>query len=287
MLTFWEEEADRQWKEHRPTQVQYLKKKDVYRPALELAKDRFLTMADDLIRDGMDAIQAHSEAKAVHLLLPTLEEMPVLHPDLAPFGQPEAAAELETEADHQWNEARPTHVRFLKRNGVYEQALQRAAGCVVKMADNLRRHGMYSIQAYSEIKTRYLFLPTLDDEPVLGPDLAPFGQPDEDETAVLEAAMLEGTNSDSENRLDPEIMQDGFHLAAFHFEAGVRSFADFSAAMIGELGEAARPFLRMWYESIRHYPGFDNTGMTPASEIDACEQPKDAKEHTAEPEGLI
>jgi N12 class adenine-specific DNA methylase len=68
--------------------------------------------------------------------------------------------------------------------------------------------------------------------------------------------------------LDPEMLQAGMTLAGYHIEAGARAFGDYAKAMIDDLGESARPFLRSWYEGVRHYPGVDNTGMSSAQEIE-------------------
>lgn len=63
--------------------------------------------------------------------------------------------------------------------------------------------------------------------------------------------------------IDPEMMLDGLELAGYHVEAGARKFADFAAAMLGDLGERAAPFLKMWYNAVRDYPGFEAEGMSP------------------------
>ncbi|MFO0404965.1 MAG: hypothetical protein ACK50Q_01160, partial [Labrys sp. (in: a-proteobacteria)] len=70
--------------------------------------------------------------------------------------------------------------------------------------------------------------------------------------------------------IDPEVLQAGITLAGYHIEAGARKFADYAKAMIGDLGEQVRPFLRSWYEGVRFYPGFDATGMTPANVLDGA-----------------
>jgi hypothetical protein len=69
--------------------------------------------------------------------------------------------------------------------------------------------------------------------------------------------------------LDPEMMHAGLMLAGFHIEAGARKFADFAKAMVEDIGENIRPYLRGFYENVRHYPGFDNHGMTPGHELDS------------------
>ena len=53
------------------------------------------------------------------------------------------------------------------------------------------------------------------------------------------------------------ILATGVLAACFQIEAGTRDFGEFADAMVGDLGEAARPHLRMFYEAIRHYPGVD------------------------------
>jgi N12 class adenine-specific DNA methylase len=57
--------------------------------------------------------------------------------------------------------------------------------------------------------------------------------------------------------LDPGMYQDGLTLAGFHIEAGAREFAAFSKAMIKDLGEAARPYLRKWFNAVKDNQGFD------------------------------
>lgn len=63
-----------------------------------------------------------------------------------------------------------------------------------------------------------------------------------------------------------QLLATGLVAACLHIEAGGRSFADFAEAMAADLGEAVRPYLRMFYEAIRHYPGIDLTAMKPAAE---------------------
>ena len=69
--------------------------------------------------------------------------------------------------------------------------------------------------------------------------------------------------------IDPELLQDGMVLAGAHIEAGARSFAAYSKAMIEDLGDAIKPYLRSLYESVRHYPGLNTDGMTGSADIDA------------------
>ena len=67
--------------------------------------------------------------------------------------------------------------------------------------------------------------------------------------------------------LDPEMMQALITRAGYHIEAGARAFVDYARAMIEEIGEAVIPYLKWTYNSVRDYPGFDATGMTPQADI--------------------
>jgi hypothetical protein len=87
--------------------------------------------------------------------------------------------------------------------------------------------------------------------------------------------------------LDPEMMHAGMMLAGFHIEAGARKFSDFAKAMVGDIGENIRPYLRSFYESVRHYPGFDNAGMTAGHEIDTAEHAEPVAAASSEPKSLV
>ena len=117
----------------------------------------------------------------------------------------------------------------------------------------------------------------------------------EDAAAKARETLRKKLTTELAAGVDPEILQAGITLAGYHIEAGARSFADYSKAMIADLGEVARPYLRSWYEGVRHYPGFDAEGMTPAAEIEGQEAAEtgtqeeltatdDTQEAEAEPE---
>ena len=57
--------------------------------------DRASAEMDRLVLAGVNPVVAAQEAKRL-MLLPTLEEQPILEPDQAPFGQPDETAESET-----------------------------------------------------------------------------------------------------------------------------------------------------------------------------------------------
>src|SRR5690606_19299844 len=71
--------------------------------------------------------------------------------------------------------------------------------------------------------------------------------------------------------LDPELVQAGITLAGYHIERGARTFTAYAQAMVADLGDAVRPYLRGWYEAVRYYPGMEEAAreMSSASDIEA------------------
>lgn len=67
---------------------------------------------------------------------------------------------------------------------------------------------------------------------------------------------------------DPEMLSLGIQIAGYHIESGARKFTDFAKSVLDDMGENARPYLRSWYEGVRHFPDVDTSEMTPAAEID-------------------
>ena len=92
-----------------------------------------------------------------------------------------------------------------------------------------------------------------------------------DPSARLAASKMRskyGNQSQSSSSFDADFVQAGIELAGYYIESGSRSFSSYSQKMIEDLGESAKPYLKAWYLAIRYWPGFDNTGMQTASEIE-------------------
>lgn len=51
--------------------------------------------------------------------------------------------------------------------------------------------------------------------------------------------------------IDPSLLKDMMELAMFHLEAGSRKFADFANAMVADLGERVKPYLRPIYNQAK------------------------------------
>jgi len=67
--------------------------------------------------------------------------------------------------------------------------------------------------------------------------------------------------------LDPELMQAGMTLAAYHIERGTRSFVAYAKAMLADIGESIRPYLKAFYNAARNWPGVDTAGMDSADAV--------------------
>lgn len=71
--------------------------------------------------------------------------------------------------------------------------------------------------------------------------------------------------------IDPEIIAIGAEMAVYHIERGAIKFADYASAMIKDMGDMIRPYLKAFYSSARYMPQAIESGlpdkMTPDSEV--------------------
>lgn len=72
---------------------------------------------------------------------------------------------------------------------------------------------------------------------------------------------------------DPEVFFIGAQMAAYHVEAGARKFIDFAQRMIGDLGDAIRPYLKAIYNGARDLPGMEafKKEMDSAADVDGID----------------
>lgn len=70
--------------------------------------------------------------------------------------------------------------------------------------------------------------------------------------------------------IDPEVFQAGITLAGYHIERGARTFAAYAKAMIEDMGEAVRPYLKSWYAALYYDPRTADMQpeMTPPAKLD-------------------
>ncbi len=61
--------------------------------------------------------------------------------------------------------------------------------------------------------------------------------------------------------VDPEILAIGTEMAVYHIEKGARKFVDYAQAMISDLGDAIRPYLKSFYNAVRDMPEAEAAGL--------------------------
>jgi hypothetical protein len=93
-----------------------------------------------------------------------------------------------------------------------------------------------------------------------------------EDAAEKARAILKSKLGQLNSGIDPEIMQAGITLAGYHIEKGARTFAAYSKAMIDDMGDVVKPYLKSWYLGVKFDPraaGFD--GMDDASVVEKAD----------------
>ncbi|MBI4695594.1 MAG: hypothetical protein HY749_16375 [Gammaproteobacteria bacterium] len=115
------------------------------------------------------------------------------------------------------------------------------------------------------------------DEPKAAPKPAPVVSANTivtDDTAEAARKLLRSKLGQLNTGIDPEVLQAGITLAVYHIERGARTFAAYAKAMIGDLGDLVRPYLKSWYMAAKYDPRTTDelrAAMSPADEIDAID----------------
>lgn len=90
------------------------------------------------------------------------------------------------------------------------------------------------------------------------------------EEAERRIARIKSKMGTLNSGMDPEMMGDGIYVAVAFIEDGILAFKDFAKAMTETLGNDITPYLSMFWEGARRYPGFEGSdGMTSMAESDA------------------
>lgn len=71
--------------------------------------------------------------------------------------------------------------------------------------------------------------------------------------------------------IDPEILAIGTEMAVYHLEKGARKFTEYATAMVADLGDSIRPYLKAFYNGARDLPEVAENGldadMTPYDDV--------------------
>ena len=80
--------------------------------------------------------------------------------------------------------------------------------------------------------------------------------------AELRERMKQKLRGQMNMGIDPEILAIGTEMAVYHIEKGARKFAEYAKAMIADLGDAIRPYLKSFYNGARDLPEMQSEGLT-------------------------
>ena len=80
--------------------------------------------------------------------------------------------------------------------------------------------------------------------------------------AELKKRMQQKLRGQMNMGIDPEILAIGTEMAVYHIEKGARKFAEYAKAMITDLGDAIRPYLKSFYNGARDLPEVQEAGLT-------------------------
>ena len=84
-----------------------------------------------------------------------------------------------------------------------------------------------------------------------------FGLVSDDRMAELKKRLLEKIKGQLNSGFDPELLSIGMEMAAGYIDRGIKTFVDFSKAMIADFGDAIRPYLKAFYNGAREMPGME------------------------------
>lgn len=89
-----------------------------------------------------------------------------------------------------------------------------------------------------------------------------------DDAAEKARAILKKKLTQLNSGIDPELFQAGVQLALYHVERGARTFSAYAKAMLDDIGDAALPYLKQWYEGVRYDPRSSDIAESMSSPMD-------------------
>ena len=92
--------------------------------------------------------------------------------------------------------------------------------------------------------------------------------------AELRRRMLDKLKGQMNIGIDPEILAIGTEMAVYHIEKGARKFAEFAKAMIQDLSDTIRPYLKAFYNGARDLPEMSELSkeMTPYDDVSSFDE---------------
>ena len=273
--------------------------KEQQRAAKELAKaekgwyDReqggFMMRSEESAKQLADTIlgneEAVSEAQPV-----SMTDIQALNNGDVLFTEPQQVEQTDSEdkspvwqySIHVDKETGRTTLRRDDVSGVYpigDARWQHTAASPEEMLDILRNplNGMQDVleavgvTLENKIKTRELDLKSKEQAPTAETNPSGNRLVTDERYAELRERMRKKLGGQMNIGIDPEILAIGTEMAVYHLEKGARKFTEFAKAMVADLGDVIRPYLKAFYNGARNLPEVESsdiaTDMTSYDEV--------------------
>lgn len=273
--------------------------KEQQRAAKELAKadkgwyDReqggFMMRSEESAKQLADTIlgneEAVSEAQPV-----SMTDIQALNNGDVLFTEPQQVEQTDIEEKspvwqysiHVDKETGRTTLRRDDVSGVYpigDARWQHTAASPEEMLDILRNplNGMQDVleavgvTLENKIKTRELDRKSKEQAPTAETNPSGNRLVTDERYAELRERMRKKLGGQMNIGIDPEILAIGTEMAVYHLEKGARKFTEFAKAMVADLGDIIRPYLKAFYNGARNLPEVEGsefaTDMTPYDEV--------------------
>lgn len=273
--------------------------KEQQRAAKELAKadkgwyDReqggFMMRSEESAKQLADTIlgneEAVSEAQPV-----SMTDIQALNNGDVLFTEPQQVEQTDSEEKspvwqysiHVDKETGRTTLRRDDVSGVYpigDARWQHTAASPEEMLDILRNplNGMQDVleavgvTLENKIKTRELDRKSKEQAPTAETNPSGNRLVTDERYAELRERMRKKLGGQMNIGIDPEILAIGTEMAVYHLEKGARKFTEFAKAMVADLGDVIRPYLKAFYNGARNLPEVESsdiaTDMTSYDEV--------------------
>lgn len=273
--------------------------KEQQRAAKELAKadkgwyDReqggFMMRSEESAKQLADTIlgneEAVSEAQPV-----SMTDIQALNNGDVLFTEPQQVEQTDIEEKspvwqysiHVDKETGRTTLRRDDVSGVYpigDARWQHTAASPEEMLDILRNplNGMQDVleavgvTLENKIKTRELDRKSKEQAPTAETNPSGNRLVTDERYAELRERMRKKLGGQMNIGIDPEILAIGTEMAVYHLEKGARKFTEFAKAMVADLGDVIRPYLKAFYNGARNLPEVESseiaTDMTSYDEV--------------------
>ena len=273
--------------------------KEQQRAAKELAKadkgwyDReqggFMMRSEESAKQLADTIlgneEAVSEAQPV-----SMTDIQALNNGDVLFTEPQQVEQTDSEEKspvwqysiHVDKETGRTTLRRDDVSGVYpigDARWQHNAASPEEMLDILRNplNGMQDVleavgvTLENKIKTRELDRKSKEQAPTAETNPSGNRLVTDERYAELRERMRKKLGGQMNIGIDPEILAIGTEMAVYHLEKGARKFTEFAKAMVADLGDVIRPYLKAFYNGARNLPEVESseiaTDMTSYDEV--------------------